>query len=215
MAVGLGTGSTARFVLEELARLRRAGQLAHIVGVPTSRQTEALAAELSIPLTTLDTRPSLDIAIDGADEVGPGLDLIKGLGGALLWEKIVAAAAARLIIAIDSSKLVERLGTRAPLPVEVVVFGARTHEAAVERLGGRATLRRGPDGQAFVTDSGNHILDCNFAGGLGDPMAVHDTLKSRAGVVETGLFLGMTDTVVVGREDGAEVLERVTHGVGA
>lgn len=208
MRLGLGTGSTARHVLEVLAERRRNGELAHVVGVPTSRATEALARKLGIPLATLDDEPHLDLAIDGADEVDPRLDLIKGLGGALLWEKIVATAADRLIIVADESKLVGRLGERAPLPVEVVAFGWRTHVPFLEGLGGRVEPRRREDGTLFVTDAGHHILDCRFPGGIDDPAGLEARLRGRAGIVESGLFLGMAASVVVAGAAGVRVLER-------
>lgn len=208
MKLGLGTGSTARHVLEVIAERRRAGALAGIVGVPTSRATAEHATQLGIPLATLDDHPSLDLAIDGADEVDPELHLIKGLGGALLWEKIVAAAAVRFAIVVDDSKLVGRLGERAPLPVEVIPFGWRSHLATVEALGGRAALRTGPDGEPFRTDSGNHILDCAFERGIADPAGTHAALKERPGVVETGLFLGMATSVVVAGTEGIRQLDR-------
>ncbi|MGH7482200.1 MAG: ribose-5-phosphate isomerase RpiA [Longimicrobiales bacterium] len=206
MTLGLGTGSTARYVLEVLAERQARGELTRVVGVPTSRATAELAVGLGLTLRALAEHGRLDLAIDGADEIDPRLDLIKGLGGALLWEKIVAAAADRVVIVADGSKLVDRLGQRAPLPVEVVTFGWTTHLDAIRRLGGDPELRRHPDGEAFVTDSGNHIIDCRFEGGIPDPVAVHAALKARPGVVETGLFAGMTDAVVVGTDDGVQVL---------
>src|SRR5690606_3972823 len=140
MVLGLGTGSTVRHFLELLGERLRDGALKDVTGVPTSWDTAERATALGIPLVTLEERPRLDLAVDGADEVDPGLDLIKGLGGALLWEKIVAAAAGQLVIIVDDSKLVQRLGEKAPLPVEVVPFGWTTHLSALERLGARAVL---------------------------------------------------------------------------
>lgn len=207
MTLGLGTGSTARFVLEALAARREAGELGGIVGVPTSVATRQLAEELGLPLATLDTRPHLDMAIDGADEVDERLDVIKGLGGALLWEKIVASAADRFVIVVDSSKLVPKLGERKPLPVEVVPFGWPTHVAAVEALGAEPVLREA-FGEPFRTDGGHFILDCAFPNGIDNPRTVDTTLRSRPGVVETGLFLGMATQVVVAGTDGVRVVER-------
>jgi len=208
MTLGLGTGSTARHILELLAERRRAGELTRIVGVPTSRATADLALELGIPLVTLKDEPRLDLALDGADEIDPRLDLLKGLGGALLWEKIVAAAADTFIVVADESKLVDRLGERAPLPVEVVPFGWTTHLAAIDRLGGQAVLRQNPDGSPFLTDSGHYILDCRFDGGIPDPPHTHAELRQRPGVVETGLFLGLAHAAVIGGAEGVRVLRR-------
>lgn len=191
-----------------LADRLRSGALRDVVGVPTSRATERHARELGIPVTTLDREPRLDLAIDGADEVDPHLRLIKGLGGALLWEKIVATASERLVIVVDEGKLVEELGRTAPLPVEVVPFGWSTHLAFLDLLGAQATLRRGADGNPFVTDGGHYLLDCRFEGGLVEPDRVERELRQRVGVVETGLFLDLADTVVVGGAEGVRTLNR-------
>ncbi len=206
MVVGLGTGSTARHMLEVLAERLRAGTLEGIVGVPTSRETSRLARELGIPLTSLEDEPRIDLTIDGADEVAPDLSLIKGLGGALLWEKIVATASDRLIIVVDEGKLVERLGERAPLPVEVVPFGWTTHLAYLDLLGAQPTLRRSADGTPFTTDGGHYLLDCRFGDGILEPERIEREIRQRVGVVETGMFLGLADVVVVGGEDGVRVL---------
>lgn len=208
MVLGLGTGSTAAHVLEEIAARRRRGELQHIIGVPTSNRTRSLAGELGISLSTLDEEPELDLALDGADEVDPGLELIKGLGGALLWEKIVAAAASRLVIVVDETKLVERLGAHAPLPVEVVPFGWKTHLGPIRALGAEPTLRSADDGSPYVTDGGHYILDCRFPDGIESPRDTERRLMARPGVVDTGLFVGFADSVVVGRDDGTEVLHR-------
>lgn len=208
MKLGLGTGSTARFVLEAIAARRRRGELTGIVGVPTSRATEDYALKLEIPLATLDTETHLDLTLDGADEVDPALDLIKGLGGALLWEKIVAAASDRVVIVVDESKLVERLGARSPVPVEVVPFGWRTLLDPLRAMGAEFELREKEDGTPFVTDGGHYILDCGFPGGMDDPAGIDAELRARPGVVETGLFLGMARAVVVGGRTGSRVLER-------
>lgn len=208
MKLGLGTGSTARRVLEALAARRSRGELGSIVGVPTSTDAASHAKELGIPLATLDQETHLDLTLDGADEVDPGLDLIKGLGGALLWEKIVAAATDRLVIVVDESKLVDRLGLDSPLPVEVVPFGWRTLLDPLRAMGAEFELRERDDGSPFVTDGGHYILDCGFPGGIEDAGRLEARLKARPGVVETGLFLGMTETVVVGGVDGVRVLRR-------
>lgn len=208
MKLGLGTGSTAKHVLQIIAEKRKHGELADIVGVPTSRTTEDLARELGIPLTTLDRNPRLDLAIDGADEVDPDLNLVKGLGGALLWEKIVASAAERFVIVCDESKLVQRLGDRAPVPVEVVPFAYQIHVPFLEDLGGKPRLREKEGGMPFVSDGGHYIIDCYFEDGISDPWRLEAELKHRAGVVETGLFLDMAESVVVAAAGGINVLAR-------
>lgn len=199
MIVGLGTGSTARFAVEEIGRRLRAGELRDVTGVPTSVATREQAVRLGIPLATLNDRPSLDLTIDGADEVDPDGNLIKGHGAALLWEKMVASASKKLVIVVDRAKLVERLGTRYALPVEVVRFGWKIHEAAIRELGAEPTLKRDGDGQPVVTDEGHYLIHCTFPGGIGDPVAVDLALKRRPGVVETGLFLGFKPEVIVGK----------------
>jgi ribose 5-phosphate isomerase A len=200
MVLGLGTGSTARIVVEEIGRRLAARALRDIVAVPTSVATREQATTVGIPLTTLEQHPALDLTIDGADEVDPRGDMIKGHGGALLWEKIVAAASKRLVIVVDPSKLVERLGTTRALPVEVVPFGWRSHDAAIRALGAVPALRRaGPAGTPVSTDEDHYIIDCTFAGGIAEPGAVHQALKQRPGVVETGLFLGFNPQVIVGQ----------------
>lgn len=200
MVLGLGTGSTARIAVEEIGRRLAAGGLCDIVAVATSVATREQASAAGIPLTTLERHPVLDLTIDGADEVDPRGDMIKGHGGALLWEKIVAAASRRLVIVVDPSKVVERLGTARALPVEVVRFGWSTHDAAIRALGAEPALRRsGAAGEPVATDEGHYIIDCAFAGGITDPAAVHRELKRRPGVVETGLFLGFDPTVIVGK----------------
>lgn len=206
MVLGLGTGSTARHVLEVLAERLRTGALRDLVGVPTSRATEQHARELGFPLATLEEEPRIDLTLDGADEIDPELRLIKGLGGALLWEKIVASASERVVIVADESKLVEQLGEKAPLPVEVVPFGWNTHLAFLDLLGAQATLRRSASGDPVLTDGGHYILDCRFGEGILEPERVERELRQRVGVVETGLFLDLADCAVVGGEDGVRVL---------
>lgn len=209
MLLGLGTGSTARHVLDVLGERIRSGDLRDIAGVPTSRATERYARELGIPLLDLDDVQRLDIAIDGADEVDPDLNLIKGLGGALLWEKIVAAAASRFIVVVDESKLVTRLGRRAPVPVEVVRFGWRTLLDRFREAGAEPRVRTGVDDSPFRTDSDHFIIDCSFPQGIPDVAAAAQALRAPAGVVETGLFIDMASTVVVAGAD-VRVLERST-----
>ena len=207
MRIGLGTGSTAKHVMDVLSERLNADEIRDVTGVPTSRGTAEYATGLGIRLTTLDEQPRLDLAIDGADEVDPALDLIKGLGGALLWEKIVESAADRLVIVVDESKLVGRLGMRVPLPVEIVPFGWRTHTDFFRALGAEPTLRRTPDGQPFMTDGGHYIADCRFHDGIADAAAVEAELAARVGVVESGLFVHMATTVVVAG-DSVQTLER-------
>lgn len=206
MVVGLGTGSTASYVVEALAERRRVGALQRVVGVPTSRATERQARALGLPLTTLDEEPHVDLTLDGADEIDPALNLIKGLGGALLWEKIVAVASERLVIVADDRKLVDRLGQRAPLPVEVVPFGWRTHLDFLGLLGAAVRLRTARDGMAVVTDGGHYLLECRFAEGIRSPERLERELSGRVGVVESGLFLGMAETAVVAGADGVRIL---------
>jgi ribose 5-phosphate isomerase A len=206
MRLGLGTGSTARHVMDVIGERLQAGSLRDIIGAPTSRATFDYARRVGIPLAQLDDLQRLDLAIDGADEVDPQLDLVKGLGGALLWEKIVESAADRFVVVVDESKLVQRLGEKAPIPVEVVPFGWRTLLPFFESLGAQPELRHA-DGAPFLTDGGHYIVDCAFDHGLEDAGAAAHALRSRAGVVESGLFIGMATAVVVA---GAEVrvLER-------
>jgi len=207
MKLGLGTGSTARHVLEVIAERRACGELPDIVGVPTSRATEDLARELGIPTGTLEEHPRLDLGIDGADEVDPELNLIKGLGGALLWEKIVAAACDRFVVVVDDSKLVPALGSRSPLPVEVIPFGWSTHLEFMRSLGADPVLRTGKDDTPFITDGGHYIIDCTFPNGITQVRGVEAVLRLRPGIVETGLFIGMAAKVVVSGENGVAVME--------
>ena len=201
MAVGLGTGRTADHATRALAERIAAGL--RIVGVPTSQHTADLAKSLGIPLATLEERPRLDLAIDGADQVDPQLQLIKGHGGALLREKIVAAASARLIIVVDDSKLVDRLGHGCAVPVEVLPFGWRPAAARIEALGAAVSLRGGRN-KPDVTDNGNSVLDCQF-GSIASPESLDRQLSAIPGVLGTGLFVGMADTVIVGTPDGVEL----------
>jgi ribose 5-phosphate isomerase A len=207
MVVGLGAGSTAAFAVRRLAGLLREGQLEDILGVPCSLQVEREARSLAIPITTLAVHPVLDATIDGADEVSPDLDLIKGGGGALLREKIVAQASQREIIVVDDSKLSPALGTHWPVPVEVTPFGWRAQIAFLESLNARVVLRTGPDGIPFQTDQDNLILDCHF-GPIQEPRELASQLSLRAGVVEHGLFLGLATDVIVAGDDDITHLKR-------
>ncbi|MFL6333921.1 MAG: ribose-5-phosphate isomerase RpiA [Pyrinomonadaceae bacterium] len=204
MRVGLGTGSTAEWLVARLGeRVRDEGL--RVRCVPTSRRTEEQAQGLGIPLVTLGEVGALDIAIDGADEIGPGLALIKGGGGALLREKLVASAAGRFVVIADSSKLVEVLG-RFPLPVEVVRFGWELTARRVSGVAGvESVLRRDAGGEPYVTDNGNYILDCR-CGEIQDPARLEHELKRLTGVVETGLFVGMDHLAIVGTDSDVKVI---------
>ncbi len=206
MVVGLGHGSTAIFALRRIGRLLRAGDLRDVLGIPTSTQVEQNARELGIPLTTLEEHPRIDLTIDGADEVDEGLNLIKGGGGALLHEKIVAQASHREVIVVDETKLSPTLGIQWPVPVEVTPFGWRCQELFLQSLGARVTLRHAKDGARFTTDQGNFILDCDF-GALSNPSELAARLNERAGIMEHGLFLGLASDVVVGTPEGVRHLE--------
>lgn len=206
--IGLGTGSTVRHLLELLGAALADGRLRDVTGVPTSEDTANRCGKLGIPLTTLDQAPRLALCIDGADEVGPGLDLIKGLGAALLREKIVALAARRFVVIADASKRVRRLGTRAPVPVEVIPFAWTTHEPFFRQLGAEPVLRRHENGEPVVTDGGHYIVDCRFPKGIKDPRALARALARRTGVVEDGLFLGMADTAFIAGAKGVTTLTR-------
>jgi len=203
MLVGLGTGRAATRFVKLLAERVRDGL--NITGMPTSHATEALAREEGIHLVGFGDTTRLDIVVDGADEVAPGLALIKGGGGALLHEKIVASIAERMLVVAEDPKLVRLLG-KFPLPVEVIPFGWEAVEARLTALGGNP-VRRVKDDKIFITDEGNYILDCHF-NQIQDPAALAQTLKSMVGVVEHGLFIGMATEAVIGREDGVLVLTR-------
>lgn len=208
MKLGLGTGSTAAKFVELLGAKVKAGL--DVVCVPTSEATRAQAAALGIPLSTLDETPFLDLTVDGADEIDAELRLIKGGGGALLREKIVAVASQRVIIIADHSKRVESLG-KFPLPVEVVPFGLNATKDMIESLSadcgceGPITLRQGADGKPFVTDNGNYIVDCAFET-IEDADELEDALRLIPGVVENGLFIGIADLGIIAGPMGIEVL---------
>jgi ribose 5-phosphate isomerase A len=200
--VGLGTGSTAYFAVIALGERVKAGL--KIIGIPTSVQTGDLARQLGIPLTTLDERPEIDITIDGADEVDPKLNLIKGGGGALLREKVVASASKKMVVVADSSKVVPVLG-KFPLPVEIISFARTVVENKIVALGASPKLRAKADGSPFITDNGNQILDCSF-GKIADPAALALALSNIPGIVEHGLFIGLATIALVGRGDRVEEL---------
>jgi ribose 5-phosphate isomerase A len=209
MALGLGSGSTAAEMVRGLAARLADERLARIVGVPTSERTAQLARELGVPLTTLAEHPQLDLAIDGADEIDPALRLIKGLGGALLREKIVVASAARFVVIADESKLVTRLGERAPLPVEVLHFAQPLCERRLAALGATPALRHTSDGAPFRTDEGNVILDCRFDS-IDDPATLAAQIAAIPGVVGHGLFVGMAEMAIVAGTAGVRVLHSGT-----
>lgn len=201
MIVGLGSGSTSTLFIEALGHSVQSGERTGIVGIPTSVPSERLARAVGITVIGFEEANTCDLTIDGADEFDPRLDLIKGLGAALLREKIVAQHSRRLVIIVDDSKRVSRLGQKAPLPVEVTQFGLPAHTRFLHALGCTPTLRE-RDGKPVVTDNGNFILDCRFADGISDPAALATTLAGRAGIVEHGLFLNLASSVIVAGTDG-------------
>ena len=202
--VGLGTGSTAKFAIEGLARLVREGL--SIKGVPTSIATERMARDLGIPLVGLNEAGTIDITLDGADEVDPDFNMIKGGGGALTREKLVALASTKRVILVDESKLVSKLGVSRLLPIEVLPFAWTMSARLLAGLGCVAHLRRLGE-EPFVTDNGNHILDCEF-GPIEDAEALEKRIKLLPGVIDCGLFIGIADTLVIGFDDRVEIRER-------
>ncbi|HEX7973730.1 MAG TPA: ribose 5-phosphate isomerase A [Anaerolineales bacterium] len=208
MRLGLGSGSTSTYFIQMVGERLQAGALHDLMGVPTSEEVAGLARVVGIPLTTLAECPQLDLAVDGADEVDPALNLIKGLGKALLREKIVEIHARKLVIIVDESKIVPRLGSRGPLPVEIVPFEAEAHVRWLGSLGCRAELWRDPAEAPFVTDNGNYLARCWFSGGIPDVHALARLLADRPGIVEHGLFLDLASQVIVAGENGIRILER-------
>lgn len=218
--VGLGTGSTVYFTIMELARRIKEEGL-QIVGIPTSEQTAKIAAEAGIALTTLRAHPVIDITIDGADEIDPDLNLIKGLGGALLREKIVAKNSKTMVVVADESKLVNRLGTKTPVPVEVIKFGTRPVEVHLRKLGCglKYRLKNGLEttdensvleANYFITDEQNYIIDCYFQndGGINGPRKIEKLINNIPGVVENGLFLNMAKKAVIAGPEGVKTMEK-------
>ncbi|MBF6611992.1 MAG: ribose-5-phosphate isomerase RpiA [Chloroflexi bacterium] len=206
MIVGLGTGTTATYAVYALGE--RVQQGLQITGIPTSERTARLARQLGIPLTTLDEHNEIDTTIDGADEVDLAtLAVIKGMGGALLREKIVALASKVEVLIVDESKVVTRLGTRAPVPVEVVQFGWTRTGGALQALGCTPQRRTAPHGEPYITDSGNYLLDCHFPG-IDDPQALAGSIKLITGVVEHGIFANIARRVIVAHEKGTQIVER-------
>lgn len=206
MVLGLGSGSTTAIFVDALGDKLKTGALRNVVGVPTSTKTAAQAEALGIPLTTLAEHPSLDLAVDGADEVDADLNLIKGMGRALLREKIVECHAQRFLVIVDESKMVSRLGCRGPLPVELVQFEAAAHVRWLNTLGCRAELWSEQDGSPIVTDSGNYLARCWFPDGIDDAYALARALADRPGIIEHGLFLDMATAVIVATSEGIRIL---------
>jgi ribose 5-phosphate isomerase A len=211
MIVGLGSGSTAALAVTAIGRRVKSGL--RIIGIPTSKQTAGEARQLGIPLSNLEEHPEIDMTIDGADEVELGtLNLIKGRGGALLREKIVASATAQFIIIVDETKLVRQLGAHDSVPVEVIPFGWQTTAARLRKLGADPRLRLRPDGQSYTTDGGHYILDCAF-GPIASPAELQRKLDGVVGLVEHGLFVGLASQVVVGGPGGLKTLSRNSAGL--
>lgn len=207
MVLGLGTGLTANFAIREISRLLKEGSLKDIVGIPSSNQTEKLALEFGIPLITFEQKSEIDLNIDGADEVDPDLNLIKGGGGALLREKIIAQSSTRNIIVVDEQKMSQKLGTKWAVPVEIIEFSYKPVAKYLEDLGAEVTLRKNQNGETFKTDQGNIIVDCNF-GQIENLGELNKALNSKAGIVEHGLFIGITDEVIIGKSETVELLKK-------
>ncbi len=208
MTLGLGSGSTSECFIRALGEALKAGRFRDFQAIATSVQVARLAASLGIPVIPLATTSQIDLAVDGADEVDPALNLIKGLGGALLREKIVEQNARRFIVIVDETKLVPVLGTKGPLPIEVVPFGREAQVGFLRDLGADPVLRLVPgSNEAYLTDNGNCIYHCRLSG-IPDPAALDRALHARAGIVETGLFIGMAERVIVARPDRVDELTR-------
>ena len=205
MLVGLGTGSTSGFLIYALAQRINAG-LRIRGAVSSSQASHDLAANLGIPVTDLDTYPRLDIYIDGADEVDTQLNLVKGAGGALLREKVLASASRRFVVIADITKQVIRLGTHFPVPVEVVPFALTPVRRHLEALGAKVLQRQLANNTIFISENNNYILDCTFPGGISDPFTLNEQMHKIVGVVETGLFLSMADQAIIGGPDGVTIL---------
>jgi len=205
MVLGLGTGSTAVFMVRAIGRLLKDGRLENIVAIPTSEATAREAEKWNIPLTTLDEHPVIDLTIDGADEITPDLGLIKGLGGALLREKITAVSSKKLIIISDDSKIVHHLGQKAPVPVEVIPFARQPVRAHLVSLGATVVERMAGD-EPFMTDENNIILDCHFDS-ISDPYILARAIRQQPGVVEHGLFLNMATLAIIAATDGILLLD--------
>jgi ribose 5-phosphate isomerase A len=208
MTLGLGTGSTTAYFVDMLGAKLKSGELSDIRAVPTSKATDQQARKWRIPIVTLGEYPKLDLAVDGADEVDPALNLIKGLGRALLREKIVEVHAEKFIVIIDESKMVARLGTRDALPIEILPFEAEAHIHWLNTLGCRAKLWLEDNGSPVVTDNGNYLVKCWFEEGIPDAYSLAQALSTRPGIVEHGLFLDMATEIIIAKEDGVELMKR-------
>lgn len=206
MVVGLGTGSTTLFALRKIGSLINSGELKDVVGIPTSNNTEEEAKKLGIPITTLDEHPSIDLTIDGADEVDKNLNLIKGGGAALLKEKIVAQASKKEIIIIDESKMSDVLGTKWAVPVEVIPFALNVELEFLKSLKAKVEVRKSSSGEILITDEGNYIIDSDF-GPIDNPEELSNKLNARAGIVEHGLFIGLTNHVIIASGNGISELK--------
>lgn len=207
MVLGLGTGSTTKFALEEIGKMLHQASIENIVGIPSSVHTENLARKLGIPLTSINEHPHIDLTIDGADEVDKYLNLIKGGGGALLREKVLAQNSKENIIIIDDSKLSNKLGEKWSVPVEVLAFALESERIFMEDLGAKVKLRLDTNGNPFITDEGNRILDANF-GMIQNPFELGSKLNGRAGVVEHGLFIHLATKIIIASEEGIRFLEK-------
>jgi ribose 5-phosphate isomerase A len=203
MVIGLGSGSTVYWTMKKLSELVEQGL--QVKGIPSSKRTEGWAKEFGIPLTDFSETQTLDIAIDGADEIDKDFNLIKGGGGSLVREKFVDSAAGKFIVIADDSKLVDQLGAT-PLPVEIIPFGWEVTAAAIAGLGCEPVLRK-KEGNVFISDNGNYILDCQF-NGLPNPAEAHHQIKQLLGVVETGLFIHMADILIIGNDNDIEIIEK-------
>ena len=208
MVLGIGTGKTTTLFIDMLGERVQKGELKNILSVPTSEASAVRLREYGIPLTNLADHPQLDLAVDGADEVDPDLNLLKGLGHALLREKIVESHARHFLVIIDESKLVKRLGTNCPLPLEILPFEAFSHIQWLESLGCRAEFVREDDESLKLTDNGNYLVHCYFEGGFPDLHELDEKLAHRPGILEHGLFLGMASQVLVAEAAGIRTLER-------
>ena len=208
MVLGLGTGSTVTHFLDLLGDRLLTGELKDVIGIPTSNRTTGEARQAGIDLIELGDSSRIDLTVDGADEISPDLDLIKGMGGALLREKMVAQSSDRVLIIADESKSVDRLGTLSPLPIEVVDWGIQGHVQFIVNWGGRASVRMTSNGENFKSDNGNLMLDCRFSDGIKEPAQLEAELQARAGIVESGLFLKVADVAILGTDSGPIELGR-------
>jgi len=207
MIIGLGTGSTAIYAIQKIAELLQQGKFKNIKGIPSSEKTKREANKLYIPITTLNTHKTIDLTIDGADEVDPDMNLIKGGGGALLREKIIAQESNKVVIVVDESKTSETLGTNWPVPIEVIPFGWESQIVFIKSIGANPKLRLSESGKPFVTDQGNFIIDSYF-GPIPNLITLSEILNSRAGIIEHGLFIDMATDLVVASDQGIKHISK-------